>query len=170
MKQWILNRVATGHSRRGQPRDQRGASLILALMFTTSIAFMLGVSLDFAAASFGQSNASTSLRNGQHAAEGAIHIMIHSMRRDITIGREGLTCSSVTLAVGDGRTVTTACVPEPGSGALLNQGSGAYANRAVAMTSSIAGVTYIRARVLFNDAGGAQPGKLVQIVEWSNAI
>ena len=43
-------------------RDESGASLILALIFVTSIAFLLTASLDFASASFRQGSASRSLR------------------------------------------------------------------------------------------------------------
>ncbi len=150
--------------------SEAGASLILALMFTTAIAFMIAASLDFANSSFGQSNGQTRSRNGAYAAEGSVRTLIAAMRSDAAWGRAETSCNGATLDVGDGRTAATSCSPEPGSGALINSGSGARANRVVNLAGTIDEVTVVRARVLFLDGGGNDPGRKVEILEWSAAL
>ena len=166
----MLFRSARRDNSRVRARDERGASLILALMFVTSIAFMLAASLDFAQASFSQSNQTIVFRGGLGAAEGAIDVLLASMRGDAALGRIGNACPSATLATGDGRVATASCVPVQGSGAVLTGGSGARANRVVDVTSTIGSTTLVRSRVVFIDNGGSQPGTAVQIREWSSAL
>ena len=163
-------RSKPGAVSRNRERDERGASLILALMFVTSIAFMLAASLDFATASFSQSNQTLAFRGGLGAGEGAIDVLVASMRSDATLGRMGVACPGASLAVGDGRFANAACIPAQGSGTLLTGGSGARANRVVDVTASVGPTVIIRARVVFLDNGGSQPGLSVQIREWSSAL
>lgn len=151
-------------------RNERGASLILALMFVTSIAFMLAASMDFAAASFSNARQTVAFRGGLGAAEGSANVLIASIRSDATKGRFGVPCPSASLATGDGRTATAVCTPVQGSGALLTGGSGARANRVVDIAASIGSTVIVRARVVFNDNGGLQPGASVTVREWSSAL
>ena len=166
----FATRSKPGAVSRNRERDERGASLILALMFVTSIAFMLAASLDFATASVSQSNQTLAFRGGLGAAEGSIDVLVVSMRSDATLGRFGVACPGASLAVGDGRFATAACVPAQGSGTLLTGGSGARANRVVDVTASVGTTVIIRARVVFLDSGGSKPGSSVQILEWSSAL
>ncbi len=166
----VVRRGAKQERTSRHARSERGASLILALMFTTSVAFMIAASLDFAASSFGQSTGQTRFRSGIYAAEGSVRTLIEAMRGDAAWGRAGPACGGLTLPVGDGRSAVAACVPAPGSGATLGGGSGSRANRVVELTGTIGTNLIVRARVLFNDNGGASAGTAVTIVEWSAAL
>ena len=154
----------------GASGNERGASLILALMFVTSIAFMLAASLDFASASFSQSNQTVAFRGGIGAAEGSVNVLVASIRGDSSKGRFGGVCPSASLATGDGRTATAVCAPVQGSGALLSGGSGARANRVVDIAATIGTTVIVRARVVLIDNGGLQAGSVVKVREWSSAL
>ncbi len=170
MNRALWNAFTLRIDRRRNLNDERGASLILALMFVTSIAFMLAASMDFASASFTNARHTVAFRGGLGAAEGAANVLIASMRNDATKGRFGIACSSASLATGDGRTATAVCTPVQGSGALIAGGSGARANRVVDIAASIGSTVIVRTRVVFIDNGGIQPGASVSVREWSSAL
>jgi hypothetical protein len=149
-------------------RDQRGNSLLLALLFVSSISFLGGVSLDYAFSTIRQDAADQSVQLGKYGAAGAVDELIAAMRNDLTWGRDGSPCASVSLTLSDGRTVTAACTPMSGSGVLLADGTGARANRVVDIVASVAGVPYLHSRVTLNDAAGSIAAANVAIREWIN--
>ncbi len=107
-------------SRRRGRRGERGASLIIALVFVSAFSLVTVASLNYASTSYKQSNATRSARDAAAAAEAATQTLINAMRYDITWGRDGSSCSGVTYSVGDGRTATVTCAPESGSGAAID--------------------------------------------------
>jgi hypothetical protein len=146
--------------------DQRGNSLLLALLFVSSISFLGGVSLDYAFSTIRQAAADKDAQAARYAAGGAVDEMVAAMRADLTWGRDGSACGSVSLTMSDGRTATAACTPISGSGSLLADGTGARANRVVDVLASVQGVPYVKARITLNDAAGSIPAANVAIREW----
>ena len=156
--------------RRRRTRDQRGNSLILALLFITSIGFLIGVSLDYAFASLRQGASNRDAQVARYGAFGAIDVMVAAMRQDTTWGRDGASCQAVTLPLSGGRDALASCLPASGSGALLTDGSGARANRVVDVVASVDGIPLVHARVTINDGAGSVPAATVAVREVSSAL
>jgi len=150
-------------------RNERGASLILALVFITCLGFMAGVSLNVAESTFRDDQASQSFRSDVYGGGGAIDVYINAMRSTATWGREGSACPDLTMTLVDGRTVTVNCVPVNGSGALIVGGAGARSNRIVDLYATIANRRVASARPEFVDGGGSSIGSSVRIRHWITA-
>ncbi len=156
---------------RAQRSDQteRGNSLLLALLFITSIAFLSGVSMDYAYSTIRGGASNRDAQSARYAAAGAIDLMVQAMRADPTLGRAGATCSGVSLTLADGRVASAQCAPVAGSGALLAEGTGARANRVVDVVANVSGVPLVKARITINDAAGSMPAATVATREWIGA-
>jgi len=120
-------------------RDERGASLILALIFITCLGFIALVALNVAESSFRDQGASQAFRSDTYGGGGALDVYINAMRSTATWGRDGSPCASMTTALPDGRTVTVNCTPVNGSGALIVGGAGARSNRIVDLAATTNG-------------------------------
>lgn len=151
-------------------RDQRGNSLLLALLFITSIGFLSGVSLDYAFSTLRQSSSNRDAQSARYGAFGAIDLMVAAMRQDSTWGRDGAACNNVTLPISGGRNAIASCLPVSGSGAVLTDGSGARANRVVDVIASVNAVPLVHARITINDGAGSVPAATVAIREVSSAL
>lgn len=171
----MTNFAARRHRR---TRDQRGNSLILALLFITSIGFLIGVSLDYAFASLRQGASNRDAQVARYGAFGAIDLMVAAMRQDATWGRDGASCRTVTLPIAAGRNALASCLPASGSGAPLTeycgppptQLCGARANRVVDVVASVDGIPLVHARITINDGAGSVPAATVAIREVSSAL
>jgi hypothetical protein len=152
-----------------RPRDERGASLILALVFITCLGFMAGVSLTVAESTFRDDQASQTFRSDVYGGGGAIDVYVNAMRSTATWGREGSACTSMTMELTDGRTVTVDCVPVNGSGALIVGGAGARSNRIVDLFATVDGRRVASARPEFVDGGGSSVGSSIRIRHWATA-
>ena len=151
-------------------RDERGASLILALIFITCLGFMALVSLNVADAAFRDDQASQSFRSDVYGGGGAIDVYVNAMRSTATWGRDGSACPSMTMVLTDGRTVTVDCVPVNDSGALIVGGAGARSNRIVDLYATIDSRRVAAARPEFVDGGGSSIGASIRIRHWATAV
>jgi hypothetical protein len=156
-------------ARRLPERNERGASLILALVFVTCLGFMAVISLNVANSSFRDDAASQSFRASVYGGGGAIDVYVNAMRSTATWGRDGSACTSMTMPLPDGRTVALDCTPVNGSGALIVGGAGARSNRIVDLAASINGQRVASARAEFVDGGGSSIGSSVRIRHWITA-
>ncbi len=150
-------------------RSERGASLILALIFVSCLGFMAVISLNVAESSFRDDAASQAFRADVYGGGGAIDVYVNAMRSTDTWGREGSACSSMTMALPDGRLVTVECAPVNGSGDLIVGGAGARSNRIVDLAASVASQRVASARAEFVDGGGSSVGSAVRIRHWITA-
>jgi hypothetical protein len=150
-------------------REETGASLLLALVFITCLGFMAIISLNIAESSFRNDQASQTLRADVYGGSGALDVYINAMRSTLAWGRDGSPCAGMTMALPDGQSVTVACAPVTGSGALIVGGAGARSNRIVDLTATIDSQQVASARAEFVDGGGSSPGASVQIRHWITA-
>ncbi len=150
-------------------RSERGASLVLALVFITSLGFMAIISLNVAESSFRDASASQTFRSDVYGGGGALDVYINAMRSTATWGRDGSACPSMTTALPDGRTVTVDCTPVTGSGALIVGGAGARSNRIVDLAASIDSQQVASARAEFVDGGGSSVGSSIRVRHWITA-
>ena len=150
-------------------RGERGASLVLALVFITSLGFMSIISLNVAETSFRDDGASQTFRSDVYGGGGSLDVYINAMRATATWGRDGSACASMTMALPDGRTVTVDCTPLTGSGALIVGGAGARSNRIVDLTATIDGRQVATARAEFVDGGGSAIGSSIRLRHWITA-
>ena len=150
-------------------RGERGASLVLALVFITSLGFMSIISLNVAETSFRDDSASQSFRSDVYGGGGAIDVYINAMRSTATWGRDGNACASMTMALPDGRIATVDCTPVTGSGALIVGGAGARSNRIVDLVTTIDSRQVASARAEFVDGGGSAVGSSVRLRHWITA-
>lgn len=150
-------------------RDQVGASLILALVFITSLGFMALISLNIAESSFRDDGASQTFRADVYGGGGAIDVYINAMRSTLTWGQDGGSCPTMTMALPDTQTVTVDCTPVTGSGTLIVGGAGARSNRIVDLTAIINSDQVASARAEFVDGGGSSPGSAILIRHWITA-
>jgi hypothetical protein len=150
-------------------RSERGASLILALVFITSLGFMAIISLNVAETSFRDDSASQTFRSDVYGGGGALDVYVNAMRSTATWGRDGSACASMTTALPDGRTVTVDCTPVTGSGALIVGGAGARSNRIVDLTATIDSRQVASARAEFVDGGGSAVGTSIRVRHWITA-
>ncbi|HEY1740007.1 MAG TPA: hypothetical protein VGI86_14930, partial [Acidimicrobiia bacterium] len=100
--------------------NERGASLIIALVFVSTFSLVIVGSLSYASTSFNQATVTRNVRDASAAADAATQTLINAMRYDPTWGQDGSTCAGATYSVGDGRTATVTCAPESGSGAAIS--------------------------------------------------
>ena len=159
--QTSVDRVRTGH--------ERGASLIFALVFITCLGFMALISLNVANSAFRDDEATQTVRADVYSGGGGIDVYINAMRSTLTWGRDGSSCTSLTMGLPDGRTVTVDCTPVYGSGALIVGGAGARSNRIVDLTATIDSQQVASARAEFVDGGGSTVGASVRIRHWITA-
>jgi hypothetical protein len=150
-------------------RDEAGASLMLALIFITCLGFMALISLNVAQSTFREDEASQVLRANVYGGSGALDVYINAMRSTLTWGRDGSSCAGMTMALANAQTVTIACTPVTGSGALIVGGAGARSNRIVDLTATIASQQVASARAEFVDGGGSSPGSSILIRHWITA-
>lgn len=150
-------------------RNERGGSLILALVFITCLGFMGIVSLNVAESSFRDDGASQTFRADVYGGGGAIDVYVNAMRSTITWGRDGTSCASASMVLTSGQSVQVACTPVNGSGALIVGGAGARSNRIVDLDATVNGQRVASARAEFVDGGGSTVGSAVQIRHWITA-
>ena len=150
-------------------RSERGASLVLALVFITSLGFMAIISLNVADSTFRDASASQTFRSDVYGGGGAIDLYVNAMRSTATWGRDGSPCASLTTALPDGRTVSVDCTPVTGSGALIVGGAGARSNRIVDLVATIDSRQVASARAEFVDGGGSAIGSSVRLRHWITA-
>jgi hypothetical protein len=150
-------------------RGERGASLVLALVFITSLGFMAIVSLNVAETSFRDDGASQTFRLDVYGGGGALDVYINAMRSTATWGRDGNACASMTMPLPDGRTATVDCTPVTGSGALIVGGAGARSNRIVDLVTTIDSRQVASARAEFVDGGGSAVGSSIRLRHWITA-
>ena len=149
--------------------DERGASLIMALVFITSLAFMALTTLDIGDSAAREDRATQTVHVDVYGGAGALDVYVNAMRSTLKWGREGLTCADLTYALSDGRKAAVSCTPVHGSGALIENGAGAYTNRIVDLVVVIDGRAAATAQVEFVDGGGASPGNVVKVRHWDSA-
>ena len=106
-------------------RGERGASLIIALVFVSTFSLVIVGSLGYASTSFNQAAVTRSVRDASAAADASTQTLINAMRYSVAWGRYGSSCPGATYSVGDGRTATVTCTPESGSGASISGNSSA---------------------------------------------
>ncbi|HEY3834490.1 MAG TPA: hypothetical protein VGO03_19510 [Acidimicrobiia bacterium] len=106
-------------------RNERGASLIIALVFVSTFSLVIVGSLNYASNSYNQATVTRSVRDASAAADAATQTLINAMRYDINWGQDGSSCAGATYSVGDGRTATVSCSPESGSGGAISGNSSA---------------------------------------------
>jgi hypothetical protein len=106
-------------------REQRGSSLIFALIFVMIFGLAISATLDYADTSFKQDNANRSARDAYSGADAATQTLINAMRKQVAWGRAGSSCNGLTYTLPDGRTATVSCAPEAGSGATIAGNAGA---------------------------------------------
>jgi hypothetical protein len=145
-------------------RDDTGASLLLALVFITCLGFMAIISLNVAESSFRDDGASQTFRADVYGGSGAIDVYINAMRSTLTWGRDGNACTTMTMGLPDGQTVTVACTPVTGSGALIVGGAGARSNRIVDLAATVNSQ-----QVASVDGGGSSAGSSIVIRHWITA-
>lgn len=150
-------------------RDDAGASLLLALVFITCLGFMAIISLNVAESSFRDDGASQTFRADVYGGSGAIDVYINAMRSTLTWGRDGNACTTMTMGLPDGQTVTVACTPVTGSGALIDGGAGARSNRIVDLAATVNSQHVASARAEFVDGGGSSAGSSIVIRHWITA-
>jgi hypothetical protein len=150
-------------------RGERGASLVLALVFITSLGFMSIISLNVAETSFRDDGASRTFRSDVYGGGGALDVYMNAMRSTATWGRDGNACASLTMALPDGRSVTVDCTPLTGSGALIVGGAGARSNRIVDLVATIDSRQVASARAEFVDGGGSSVGSSIRLRHWITA-
>jgi hypothetical protein len=147
--------------------SERGASLILALVFTACLGFMGTVLVKLGDSSFRNNAVSNELRADVYGASGAIDVYVNAMRSSASWGRDSAPCDSMTLAVEETRMATVACTPVTGSGALIVGGAGARSNRIVDLVATVDGRRVASARAEFIDGGGSAVGQQVRIRHWN---
>jgi hypothetical protein len=148
---------------------ERGASLILALVFITALGFVALISLSVANTSLRDDQANRTLRSDIYEASGALDVYINAMRATATWGRDGGACAALTTTFTVGHTITVSCTPVNGSGAVIVGGAGARSNRIVDLAATIGGRRIAAARAEFVDGGGSVPGASVRIRSWITA-
>ena len=124
-------------------RNDRGASLIIALVFVSAFSVAIIASLDYAQTSFRQDAKIKSARDAQAAADSSTQTLINAMRHTVTWGRQGSTCAGATYTLSDGRSASVTCTPESGSGASI--------------AGNAAATTGMQAYPLLTDAAVAAP-------------
>ncbi len=149
---------------------ERGASLILALVFITALGFVALISLNVANTTLRDDQANQTLRADIYEASGAIDVYVNAMRATATWGRDGGACAALTTTFIAGRTITVSCTPVNGSGAVIVGGAGARSNRIVDLAATIGGRRVAAARAEFVDGGGSTPGASVRIRSWITAF
>lgn len=150
-------------------RDEAGASLLLALVFITSLGFMALISLNIAQSTFRDDEATQTIRTDVYGGSGALDVYINAMRSTLTWGRDGSPCATMTMVLSGGQTATVACTPVTGSGALIVGGAGARSNRIVDLATTVNNQQVASARAEFVDGGGSAPGSSVLIRHWITA-
>jgi len=150
-------------------RDDCGAALILALIFISCLGFMALAGLNTIDSSVRDESASQAFRADVYGGGGAIDVYINAMRSTPAWGRDGSPCDPLTMDLPDGSTVTVACTPVTGSGALIVGGAGARSNRIVDLVASIGARQAASARAEFVDGGGSGVGSSVRIRHWVTA-
>ena len=164
-----MRRDAPGAPREPGVPSERGASLILALVFVTCLGFMATVSLSVAESAFRDDQASQVFKSDVYGGGGAIDVYVNAMRSTATWGRDGSACASMTMALQNGQTVTVDCTPVTGSGALIVGGAGARSNRIVDLAATVASRRVASARAEFVDGGGSSIGSSIRIRHWITA-
>ncbi len=148
-------------------RTDAGASLVLALVFITSLGCMGLATLDLANESFREDRATQAFHSAVYGGGGALDAAANAKRSDLAWGREGAPCSGLSMAADDGATVIVQCTPVHGSGALIVGGAGARSDRVVDLAAVIGGTRVARARVEFVDGGGNSSGAVVRVRNWT---
>jgi len=150
-------------------RSERGNSLLLAMLFVISIAFIGGVSMEYAFSTIRDNVNTRDAQAARYGAAGAVDLMVAAMRNSLSWGRDGQSCPSVSLTLSDGRTATATCAPVTGSGELLAEGNGARASRVVDVVATVGGVPFVKSRITLNDAAGSHAAANVVTREWDSA-
>ena len=142
--------------------------MILTLIFITCLGFMAIISLNVAESTFRDASASQTFRSGDYGGSGAIDVYVNTMRSTATWGRDGSACAGLTTVLPDGSTVTVACTPVTGSGALTSAAP-VRSNRIVDLVATIGSTQVASARAEFVDGGGSTVGSSVMIRHWITA-
>lgn len=98
-------------------RDDRGASMILALVFVTIFGMTMAATLGYADTAFRTNQVTQQRQAALYNANGALDTAIQAMRPELEWGRDGLACAGVNVTVAGGATASVACTPQTGSGA-----------------------------------------------------
>lgn len=124
-------------------RDERGASLVLALAFLSLFAVFIVALLGFASTAFLSTTGVHTQGVRQYAASSAIDTAIQRVRQDIDLGRDpvfgGPACNLDYPAVDDAPAVTVTCTGQTGSGDV-QPGVDAPANAILTLATSGAGI------------------------------
>ncbi len=103
------------HVRRGR-HDERGASMILALVFVTVFGMASAATLTYADTALRTNQATQQRQAVLYNANGAIDTAINAMRPIHAWGRDGLACAGVDVNFEDDTSGAVACTPQAGSG------------------------------------------------------
>lgn len=149
--------------------EERGASLIMALVFITSLSFMSLATLDVGDSAAREDRAIQAVHVEVYGGSAAMDVYVAAMRSTLTWGREGVGCADLTYTLSDARSAIVSCEPVHGSGVLIQNGAGAYTDRIVDLIATIDGSVAATGQVEFIDGGGATPGAVVRVRHWDTA-
>lgn len=97
-------------------RDERGASMLLALVFVTVFGMASAATLTYADTALRTNQATQQRQAVLYNANGAVDTAINAMRPVHAWGRDGLACAGVDVSFEDGMSGAVACTPQSGSG------------------------------------------------------
>lgn len=137
--------------------DERGASLIMALVFVTIFTAIAVAILDQASTGLIATERYRELRTSVYAADGGVDAAIEVVRADPLLGAVGGTCPPFTTVVGESVSVTCSNV----NASFLDL------DRKVEFTGSVGGVARVKAVVIYRDNNALTPSTpAVDILSW----
>lgn len=104
-------------TRRGG-RDERGASMIMALVFVTVFGMTMAATLGYADQGFRTDRAVQERQSSLYGAGGALDTAIGAMRADLEWGAADAACATVPVVLMDGRRAEVTCTARGDAGAV----------------------------------------------------
>lgn len=137
-------------------RSERGSSLIVALILLAVVAVLVPAVLSLTFTGTKVTDIASSDRHRTYAAVSALDAAVQHGRSTPWVGRVGLACPTMTVAIGSD-TATVTCTSSTGLFDL---------DRSVAYVAEVEGAVWATAEVIFRDgtAGAGEPA--VDIVSW----
>jgi hypothetical protein len=150
-------------SRCVDPRDERGAALLLALGFLVFFGLVVGAMLTFTGASVLASDRLRDQRATAYAADGAMDAAIQVGRVNPGLGAYGASPCMKASAFTSTATTTDATVATVTCESIA---SPMDLDRTVRFTATVGGIRELVATVLFHDGTGTSPPG-VEVLSWT---